>query len=493
MDDGTRSPKLLDSLSAVRLSTGLLFAYALFLAFTKHRQATPSSPTAITSVVVASKQPRRALIATLLLFASFTYLLDGLIVLLYFFLRGFRQSYFTQWRGIELADVLGFLAFFSVLVIGIQKEKRSIDFWSRKRLKGFVFLAIVFDVAYLVLLVLAVRIFQRRPSSPGVPERPNIPGIYLPNFLHFLALDARLLVLFILFIVLFKPSTTYTTIASAARDHPHEPTPNTLLLPASGGVTLPHQHGGGGAYGTFSDAAANAKGAQHNGSDPAHLSATAPSGGKAAAADAKGYEADEDPTIVATSQHAEGSSSRSVHSQNKAKEDEPLVPVDPEIEDVPNPVTDDPDVLKTSYAATAAAYQDKERRAEDENADEEEGSSAKKTGDHAEHAHATESPTAMTFPSATRDDSSSLRGGVTFSQEAVDKSFTGEEGAEGGPPGIEKKRRRISSQNFKRIVKKISDIPRRQGSISSLGSAARNSVDGAGPSKTRLSREDSAM
>jgi hypothetical protein len=58
-------------------------------------------------------------------------------------------------------------------------------------------------------------------------------------------------------------------------------------------------------------------------------------------------------------------------------------------------------------------------------------------------------------------------------------------GEEAGIDG--KKRRRISSQNFKRIVRKISEIPRRQGSISSLGSASRAAAGGP------VSREDSRV
>lgn len=203
---------------------------------------------------------------------------------------------------------------------------------------------------------------------------------------------------------------------------------------------------------------------------------------------------------------AEGSSSHSkrdkdhIVGEDIVDEPEPLVIRDePEIEDVPNPVTNDPEALTTSYAAVAAKHADKEAHADE----------GQEVNANTSNQDPTESPNAFAFPSTDRD-SSSMRN-VTFSQDAIgDKSLDTEGGEETNIDG--KKRRRISSQNFKRIVKKISDIPRRQGSISSLGSANRAAAAAGGPGtpgsfnvgsilgegqttpkKQRMSREDSRM
>lgn len=167
MDDGTRSPALLDSLSIVRLSTSILLFYVLTLLLVpKYPKSASSSAEPITVVVVADVQPRRQFILTLLSFGAFTYFLDGLIVGIYWIARGFRQSYFLQWRGIELADVLGFLAFSGLILVGMYKERQGANFWTRRRIKLFAFMAIGFDVAYLVLLVRAVRIFESKRALP---------------------------------------------------------------------------------------------------------------------------------------------------------------------------------------------------------------------------------------------------------------------------------------------------------------------------------------
>ncbi|CAG7854234.1 SubName: Full=Uncharacterized protein {ECO:0000313/EMBL:CCA67527.1} [Serendipita indica DSM 11827] len=475
MDDGTRAGPLLDALSVVRLSTGVLFLFTLILLFTRPSKAQPPpSPSPITAVVVAFTHPRRALINTLLLFIAFTYFLDALIVFLYFILRGFRQSYFTQWRGVELADVFGFVAFLLLAAIGTYKDKHAVDFWTRKRIKLFVITALGLDIAYLVLLVLSVRIFQRRPDSPGVPERPNVPGIYVPNFLHFLALDARILALVALIIVLFKPSTHYSTAirtADEAHGRPTDATPSTNLLAASGGVTLAHHQQ---AYGTFEHASPRDK---HD--DVSHGD-NAPLGHKAV----DGYDATSAATAEGsstTATAAPGGDTKKDDDRSSKKSDHVHVPKDPEIEDVPNPVlSDEPEALNTSYAAVAAVHAEKERAAEEQEQEANQHATTSKTGE-------VESPTLLTFP-PTRDDSSSIRNGVTFSTEAAG-SKDGEEGIAGPEEG--KKRRRISSQNFKRIARKITDIPKRQGSISSLGSAARNSTDNGTPKKGKVTREDS--
>ncbi|PVG02930.1 hypothetical protein CPB86DRAFT_724333, partial [Serendipita vermifera] len=473
MSDFNSSKALMFALTVTRLTTGLLFIYALGLVLTKPTQDAPGSPTPITSVVVAHRQPRRPLILTLLFFITFTYLLDGLITFIPCVAWKNCTSHLIEWRGVELANALGFLAFAILITIGLWKDKRGVDIWSRKRLKAFAVIAIAFDIAYLVLLLLSVRIFKKSPEEPGIPERGHIPGLDIPNFLHFLAIDARILALLILIIVLFKPSTSYSTVA---RGLAASPTPATGLIPASGGVTLHNQ----GAYGTFSDPEAAPKdAAKHNGGGATH-----PAGYKPGEA----YDADASTAEGSSQQHHYNKPvvASEIVEEPEAATDVIHIAKDPEVEDVPNPVTSDPDALKTSYAAVAAAHADKERKADDEEGG---GDVTIASID----AHGAESPNAFAFPSRNADDRSSMRGsmrGVTFKDNGDNTSITGRQDTNGeGAEGAEKKRRRISSQNIKRMVKKISDLPKRQGSISSLGSAAKAE----GSSRARVSREDSRM
>jgi hypothetical protein len=160
MSDFNSSKGLTFALTVIRLTTGFLFVYALGLLLTKPTQDAPSSPTPITSVVVAHTQPRRPLILTLLSFIAFTYLLDELIVFIPCVVRKTCQSHLIEWRGVELANMLGFLAFVMLISVGVWKDKRGVDLWSRKRLKALAVIAIAFDIAYLVLLILSVRIFK---------------------------------------------------------------------------------------------------------------------------------------------------------------------------------------------------------------------------------------------------------------------------------------------------------------------------------------------
>ena len=285
----------------------------------------------------------------------------------------------------------------------------------------------------------------------------------MPNFLHFLTVDARILALFVLIIVLFKPVTYYSAVHAPA-------TPSTGLLPAAAPVT----HG---AYGTFSDPSGASKRPPNQPNEPTALGAKAP----------EGYDATHLQRSV-----AEGSASNSQTKQGHAvtaaegaDESHAHVPHDVETGDVPNPATDDPAVLTRSYAAVAATHTDNERKADE---DEEGRGVTKQATD--ETTAVTDSPTAVAFPSSTRDDAS-LRGGVTFSADATDNTSTKDPFE--GPGGVDKKRRRISSQNIKRIVRKITDIPRRKDSISSIGSASRASEGQTTPKKMRMSREDSRM
>lgn len=150
---------LLIALASVRGSPLLLLLLVVASLGATARVQVPSSPSTIRSIVVAQVQPRRALIVTILLFTAFTYLLDAVLILVLLFVDGVRQGDTAQWRGIEVADVAGVLAFSGLAVLGISKDAKGVDFWARKRVKAFGLIALVLDITYLTLLILVVPIF----------------------------------------------------------------------------------------------------------------------------------------------------------------------------------------------------------------------------------------------------------------------------------------------------------------------------------------------
>lgn len=168
--------------------------------------------------------------------------------------------------------------------------------------------------------------------------------------------------------------------------------------------------------------------------------------------------------------------------------DDPVVP----IADT-NPVTTDTNELKTSYAATAAAALDKEKKNPDDAP-----IAFPKSPD--------EESAPVAFPS---DDASSVRtgtpaGGITFSPETqTPRPGTPSADVDGASPEEkDKKRKRISSQNFQRLARRISLVPKRTASGSSQTSKDAGKESGPGtttPKKegsgsgffSRLSREDS--
>lgn len=174
--------------------------------------------------------------------------------------------------------------------------------------------------------------------------------------------------------------------------------------------------------------------------------------------------------------------------------DDPIVPISDT-----NPVTDEPEQLVSSYSATAAAALDKERKEDERKEENGKGHDApiafpKSPVD--------EAPVA--FP-GTADDASSIRtgpAGIKFSPAIQDTPRSETPDVEGGDDK-EKKRKRISSQNFQRIARRISLVPKRSPSGSSATFFKDGSKDSSGsatPKKegssgsgffSRLSREDS--
>jgi hypothetical protein len=111
------------------------------------RPLPPSSPSPITSVVVAARIPRRAVILSCLSFSSFTYLLDGLAFVLYAVIN----KYWPQQTGIDINALIGLVAFAGLAALGSWKDVNGVDVWSLKRLKIAIFLSLALDLAQAVL------------------------------------------------------------------------------------------------------------------------------------------------------------------------------------------------------------------------------------------------------------------------------------------------------------------------------------------------------
>ena len=143
--------------SVVLLSTiSLLFA----------RPAPPSaqSPSPITSVVVATRTHRRALIYAFLSLAGLTYLLDGLS----FVIEAVIRKEWPQWAGFDAHAIIGLVAFSGLAALGAWKEVQGVDVWSMKRFKASIFLALGMDIAQVVLLALAIT--RESYATPWIPR-----------------------------------------------------------------------------------------------------------------------------------------------------------------------------------------------------------------------------------------------------------------------------------------------------------------------------------
>lgn len=126
----------------------------------------PTSPSPITSVVVATQIPRRALILAFLSLSALTYLLDGLTFVVYAVI----SKTWPQHTGIEISALIGLTAFAGLAAIGAWKDVNGVDVWSRKRVKAGVAIALVLDIILVVLSWLSFQGFERCTSCSYLLE-----------------------------------------------------------------------------------------------------------------------------------------------------------------------------------------------------------------------------------------------------------------------------------------------------------------------------------
>src|SRR5882724_3232808 len=133
-------------LLALRVASPALVLFAA-LSIVPARPVPPPSPSPITSVVVVTHTPRRALILSLLSLSSLTYFLDGLAFVLFVVLK----KTWAHRTGIEINAVVGLVAFAGLAALGAWKDLNGVDVWSLKRVKSSIFLSLVLDIAQVVI------------------------------------------------------------------------------------------------------------------------------------------------------------------------------------------------------------------------------------------------------------------------------------------------------------------------------------------------------
>ena len=194
----------------------------------------------IVSVIVSHKAPRRALILSFLFLTAVVYFLDGLLVVARAVLTGVWEGSSAHWRCIEIADVLGLVAFAGLAALGTWKDVNGVEVWTRSRVKVFAIFATVVDIAQIVLIALSVNIFKNPPVH--VPEIPSDDRLNVPNALHFLAVVLRLLFLLVLVPALYLPRISYVPVSRNVTSE-NANASSRLLVPSAVPAASP--------YGTF--------------------------------------------------------------------------------------------------------------------------------------------------------------------------------------------------------------------------------------------------
>ncbi|KAJ3819599.1 mitochondrial half-size ABC transporter [Lentinula raphanica] len=188
--------------------------------------STPTSPSPITSVVIARRIPRRASILLFLTLSSLTYLADGLTFIVYAII----QKNWPWYSGIEANALLGVVAFSGLAALGTWKDLHGVPVWDLKRVRLSVALSLILDIVLVVLFALNSR-------QAGFPS-----SLSLVMLLHFAFPVSRIILLIPLLTSLLTPRVVYTSILAegGAEDITTEtsgllsdtPQPSTGLLAA---------------------------------------------------------------------------------------------------------------------------------------------------------------------------------------------------------------------------------------------------------------------
>ena len=132
------------------LSPSFVFLVTLSIAFL--HPLSPNSPSPITSVVVATAEPRRALILTLLSLTALTYLFDGLTFVVFAVI----EHNWPHHTGIPFSAVIGLAAFFGLAALGTWKDIHGTEVWTLRRIKVALIATLFLDICLTVLLGLSL-------------------------------------------------------------------------------------------------------------------------------------------------------------------------------------------------------------------------------------------------------------------------------------------------------------------------------------------------
>lgn len=215
------------------------------LSLISSKRLTHQSQSPITPVVITSRVPRRTLILILLSISAFTFLADGLAYVAYAVLN----KVWLTGTGIEIASVLGLLAYVSLAALGAWKDASDDEIWNRSRVKVAIAIALALDIVQVVLSLMGIDP-QHICTSPL--------RLCIPNLLHGVLPLARVLALLPLLVALFFPRVTYLSVQShgcteeadetAPLISQHVPHDSLLLQPEDADPDGPSSTG---KYGTF--------------------------------------------------------------------------------------------------------------------------------------------------------------------------------------------------------------------------------------------------
>jgi hypothetical protein len=231
---------LLTALLVLRIAgPGVLVLLASSLSFLRpssYDHDHDNSP--IVSVIISQRTPRRALILSLLSLIASAFFLDGALVVARAVLKGTWDGSSQQWCLIEVADVLGLIAFAGLAALGTWKDVNGVEIWTRYRVKSFAVLAWSVDVVQVILLALSVSLVNKQP-----PANSRFGYINVSNSLHFALVVLRVLFLTVLVPALYFPRISYVP---AVRNVASEDTDASTNLLVSSSLAVSTSQ-----YGTF--------------------------------------------------------------------------------------------------------------------------------------------------------------------------------------------------------------------------------------------------
>ncbi|KAJ7287359.1 mitochondrial half-size ABC transporter [Mycena rebaudengoi] len=181
----------------------------------------PASPSPITRVVVPTLIPRRALILSFLSLVALSFLVDGLIFVVYAVI----DKTWPQQTGVEFNAVLGLVAFAGLAALGAYKDVNGVGVWSMKRIKFSVATASALDLALVVLIAKSSRLH----GGSRFPITHSSIGILFPAF--------RVLAGLILVAALSSPRIVYKSTFQAEEEDVQPSDASFLLPPPSTGLS----------------------------------------------------------------------------------------------------------------------------------------------------------------------------------------------------------------------------------------------------------------